>query len=83
MTDQRGLCPYCGQSGLRQWRFNPTDELITLCQECDSVWVSGTPVADATSMAFSNFLEARGLSNAFGALEEIVTTTGDPDQRSP
>ena len=83
MTDLRGLCPYCGQSGLRRWRFNPTDELITLCQECDSVWLSGTPVADATSMAFSNFLETRGLSNAFGALEEIVATTGDRDHLTP
>jgi len=83
MTDLRGLCPSCGQSGLRQRRFIPSDELVTLCQECDSVWLSGTPVADATSLAFSNFLEARGHSNAFGALEEISTKGGVPDEPAP
>ena len=71
MNDSRGLCPYCGQSGLRRWRVRPTNELITLCQECDSVWAFDTPVAKSTSTDFEAFLSAHGLPYDFGLLEAI------------
>ena len=82
-SGQKVLCPRCEQDYLRRWFLTPTGERISLCPECDATWLEGESIEQYTFTDFDVLLRARGLPNAFGALEEIVATTGDPDHLAP
>ena len=83
-TQPMGLiCPRCEGGGVRKWLLRPTGERISMCEECDAMWLDGVAIEHETFTDFEDFLASRGMKDAYGALEEIVATTGDPDHLTP
>ncbi len=59
-ADEQRDCPVCGQGFLVNATVVATDEPIIFYEECDSLWLNGDPIDEASAMAFQTFVNADG-----------------------
>lgn len=62
-------CPYCNQGEIVKAIIKSTNEVICICDECDTVWTSHEKISDKTGMNFSLYANAHNLEQLWTELE--------------
>lgn len=55
------VCPYCGQATPGKARVKSTNEMISICEECDTIWMEDETISDHTGQRFDLFAKRRGI----------------------
>lgn len=57
------ICPYCnGQGDVLKARIRTTNEMIKICDECDTIWEEHEPVSNKTGKGSELFIKNRNFS---------------------
>lgn len=65
------ICPFCTQGYVLKAKVKATNELIKICEECDTVWVDD--VRDDIATNLDDYMTERNLPplwNELGVIEE-------------
>ena len=65
------ICPRCEQSYISKVRIVPLNKIVYLCEECDALWESTTPISKTSYIDFSVYMKEYGFKGDWSLLEEI------------
>ncbi len=63
------ICPYCLQGEILNAKIIKTNEIIQICDECDTVWKSSEIISDKTGRALDLFMKHRNCSCSWREFE--------------
>lgn len=61
------ICPYCEQGGIIRVKVKKTNEVIKICEECDSVWPA--EVTEESGTTLQKYMHNKGCADSWGELE--------------
>jgi hypothetical protein len=64
-------CPCCDDGVVATWRVVATDEIILVCNECDSVWESADELPCPAATTVDQFLASQGLPLMWDQLQRL------------
>lgn len=65
------LCPYCeGQGVIHTATIKSTDEVIYICSECDTMWLT-KDIEDQNGQPFEFYMKDKGLKGYWSELKDI------------
>lgn len=62
-------CPYCNQGKIYKAIIKSTNEIIFICDECDTVWTSNEKISDTTGIIFSLYANVCNFEPIWSELE--------------
>lgn len=62
------ICPLCGGAELMRAVVKQTGEQVSVCEECDALWIEPRISAD-NSLIFANYMQSKGLKPYWNELE--------------
>lgn len=62
-------CPYCDQGEIVVAIVKSTNEKISICDECDTVWTALEKISDTTGVIFEIYANAHDLKPLWTELE--------------
>jgi hypothetical protein len=65
-------CPMCDAGTVTRWRVRATDEVVQVCNECDSLWDGDGDSTEPAVTTVDQFLAARGLPLLWSGLVPAV-----------
>ncbi len=62
------LCPICNQDEITKVQVRATEEILYLCPECETMWLSKDAVSADCLSDFSTYMETKGLPPLWSSL---------------
>ncbi len=65
------ICPHCLQGEILNARIIKTNELIKICDECDTIWSTSETVSDQNGRFIDDFMKQRNCSSSWREFDII------------